>query len=97
MNETKHTPVDLADVIIRSDERRKRLNDAAPDLLAALYSALNLEHAAMVGGNCGALNGLDVKYHFDKIRAAIAKAEGKDRGFTAPVRPERNPGRDKRY
>jgi hypothetical protein len=58
------------------DERRVR--SAAPDLLAALYSALNLESAALLGKNYPSMNGLDVKYHFDKIRAAIRKAEGKE-------------------
>ena len=46
-------------------------------LLSALYSALNLEGAAYAGETFPAFKGLDLKYHFDKIRAAIARAEGR--------------------
>ena len=48
---------------------------AAPALLDALYSALNIETAAILGAQCESLQGLDIKYHFDKIRAAIQSAE----------------------
>ena len=50
-----------------------RLIAAAPELLEALYTALNLEQAVKMECNVG----LDIEYHFDKIRAAIAAAEGR--------------------
>lgn len=42
-------------------------------LLDAAYSALNLEGLAL-RAEVPALEGLDVAYHFDKLRAAIALA-----------------------
>ena len=47
---------------------------AAPDLLDALHSLLNIEGAALAG----APPGLDVPWHFAKARAAIAKAERRE-------------------
>lgn len=44
-------------------------------LVDALYSALNVEGAAIAGAQTPAFQGLDVVYHFDKIRDAIAEAE----------------------
>lgn len=38
----------------------------------ALLSLLNVEHAALLGAQSGALSGLDVAYHFDKARALLA-------------------------
>ncbi len=58
------------------NESNARLIAAAPDLLEALHGLLNIEGAAVIGGRCKALAGLDVQYHFDKARAAVAKAEG---------------------
>ena len=55
-------------------EANATLMAAAPDLLDACYAALNLEAAARIGSMDGALKGLDVQYHFDQIRAAIANA-----------------------
>jgi len=52
-----------------------RLIAAAPDLLEALYSILNLEGVAKWGAK-DYMPGLDVYYHFQKIRAAIRKATG---------------------
>ena len=52
-----------------------QLISSAPDLLDALYSILNVEGAARIGSESGALKGLDWKYHFDKVRNAITKAE----------------------
>ena len=49
---------------------------AAPELLEACYSILNCETAAKYGVQNAALSGLDWKWHFDKVRKAIAKAEG---------------------
>lgn len=45
------------------------------DLVDALHSALNVEGAARIGAESGALKGLDYKIHFDKIRKAIKKGE----------------------
>lgn len=53
-----------------------RLIAAAPELLDALFSLLNIEGAAVRGCDSPALAGLDVRWHFDKARAAIAKATG---------------------
>jgi hypothetical protein len=47
---------------------------ALPELIDALYSILNIEGAAMLGGRAGAYRGLDVPWHFDKVRAAIRAA-----------------------
>ena len=52
---------------------------AAPDLLDALYSILNVETVAMYGN--AAMKSelrLNVKYHFDKVRQALAKAGGRE-------------------
>lgn len=57
-------------------EPNARLIAAAPELLEACYTMLNLETAATWGAECPALEGLDVPYHFDKLRAAIRKATG---------------------
>jgi hypothetical protein len=58
-------------------EANARLIAAAPDLLEAVVSLLNTESAALWGARLTAANnGLDVAYHFDKARAAIAKATG---------------------
>lgn len=61
----------------REIERLERIAAAAPDLLEACYGILNIEGPAIQGGKLGAFEGLDVPYHFSKIRAAIAKAEGR--------------------
>lgn len=47
------------------------------DVLDTLYSVLNIEHAALLGGQTGACQGLDVPYHFEKVRAMIRKLEGR--------------------
>lgn len=48
------------------------------ELLEALYSILNIEGPAIKEMKYGkAFTGLDVEYHFEKVRAAIAKAEGR--------------------
>jgi hypothetical protein len=57
----------------------QRLMWAAEGLLAACYSALNLEQAARLGNQVVTENdptreGLDVTYHMEKIRLAIAEA-----------------------
>ena len=51
-----------------------RLTAAAPEMLDALYSILNIQGPAE-GGYLA--EGLDVAWHFEKVRAAIAKAEGR--------------------
>jgi hypothetical protein len=56
-----------------------RLIAAAPDLLEAIIALLNVESAALHGARSSvANNGLDVAYHFNKARAAIAKATGEN-------------------
>jgi hypothetical protein len=45
------------------------------DLVDALITSLNLEHAAKLGAESGALKGLNVKTHYDKIRKAIKAGE----------------------
>jgi hypothetical protein len=57
-------------------ERRAnaRLIAAAPEMLEALYSALNTEG---IGPEQAEKIGLDYAWHFTKIRNAIAKAEGR--------------------
>ena len=58
------------------NDKNARLIAAAPDLLEACKTILNCEGAARIGSESGALSGLDTKWHFDKVRAAIAEAEG---------------------
>jgi hypothetical protein len=54
-----------------------RLISAAPEMLEALILLLNVESAALYGAHTSAANeGLDVPYHFEAARAAIAKATG---------------------
>lgn len=43
-------------------------------LTDALASILNVEHAAILGGREGAMSGLDVPWHFEKVRSALAAA-----------------------
>lgn len=51
-----------------------KLIAAAPDLLDACYSMLNIEKAAIIGKELSrALDGLNVKYYYDKVRSAIKK------------------------
>jgi len=62
------------------DERESnaRLIAAAPELLDALVSLLNVEGAALHGARLPGFVGLDVAYHFEAARAAIARATGVD-------------------
>lgn len=46
-------------------------------MLEALYSILNLEGAARLGGKSPAYEGLDVAWHFDKVKAAIKAYEAR--------------------
>ena len=55
-----------------------RLIAAAPELLEALILLLNVEKAALIGAEAPGLKGLDVPYHFEAARAAIARATSKD-------------------
>jgi hypothetical protein len=55
-----------------------RLIAAAPELLEALILLLNVEKAALIGAKAPGLKGLDVPYHFEAARAAIARATSKD-------------------
>lgn len=59
------------------EEANARLIAAAPEMLEALESALNVEGAARAGSQfIPAYEGLDTGYHFEKVRAAIRKAKG---------------------
>jgi len=58
-----------------ADYELRRVRAQRDELLDACYTALNLEGLAL-RAHVPALNGLDVPYHFDKIRAAIAFATG---------------------
>ena len=51
-----------------------KLIAAAPDLLEACLSILNTEGAARIGCESKAMEGLDWKYHYNKVRAAIKKS-----------------------
>lgn len=53
-----------------------RLIAAAPAMLEALTLLLNVEGAAKYGARLKGFAGLDVSYHFDAARAAIAAATG---------------------
>jgi len=44
-------------------------------MLSALKTILNVEGPAHSGSRCPAWVGIDIAYHFDKVRAAIRKAE----------------------
>jgi len=55
---------------------RKPYADALRVATDALYSILNVEGPAMAGGRLGAWNGVDVAWHFDKVRGAINRIEG---------------------
>jgi hypothetical protein len=54
------------------DEANARLIAASPDMLEALYAILNIEGSALYGAH----EGLDVPWHFEKVRKAIQLAEG---------------------
>jgi hypothetical protein len=56
------------------DKANAQLIAAAPDLLEALILLLNVEKAALIGAEAPGLKGLDVPYHFEAARAAIARA-----------------------
>ncbi|MDD2869692.1 hypothetical protein [Neomegalonema sp.] len=59
MDENKYTP----EMII-----------AAPEMLDALYSILNIEHFAILGSKNAAAKGISIAWHFAKVRMAIKKA-----------------------
>ena len=64
----------IADIHRNEDAR---LIAAAPDLLDALELILNCEGAALHGARTSAASkGLDVTYHFNAVRAALARARG---------------------
>lgn len=52
-------------------ENKRLINE----MIDALASILNVEHAALIGATFPASQGLDVAHHFDKVRAALAHAE----------------------
>ena len=54
---------------------RDRLRQVNEVMLEALYTALNTEQAARFGSEVSH-DGMEMPYHYDKIRAAIAAAEG---------------------
>ena len=50
------------------------MNEINAELFDALVLLLNVERAALLGAELPGLKGLDVPYHFEAARAAIAKA-----------------------
>ncbi len=56
------------------EKANAQLISAAPELLEALILLLNVEKAALIGAEAPGLKGLDVPYHFEAARAAIARA-----------------------
>jgi len=65
----------LVEQIALCENAQRRLGDAKADaerLEDALESMLNIEGAAVQGGRLGAYSGLDVQWHFDKARTALA-------------------------
>ena len=52
-----------------------RMTDTELELIDALHSMLNLEQAATLGArDVPAAHGIDVKWHCDKARLALARA-----------------------
>jgi hypothetical protein len=58
----------------------KREQDEREVMLQALYSILNIEGAAEVGGQFGAFKGLEVTETFDKVRRAINLVDPEGKG-----------------
>lgn len=58
-----------------STRKYNHMATAAPAMLDALYSILNVEHAALLGSQFPAAKGINIKYHFNKVRKAIKKAD----------------------
>jgi len=54
---------------------RDKLKSTVAELTDAIHSLFNVEGAARIGAESGAFKGLDWKWHFDKARAALAKAK----------------------
>lgn len=52
-------------------------------VLSALYSILNVEGVALAGLDFEAHKGLDVAWHFDKVREAIQRRETELRALMA--------------
>jgi len=52
-------------------ETKMLTNEAAQEAINALYTVLNVEGAAHLGAEAQVMEGLDVPYHFEKVRAAI--------------------------
>jgi len=59
------------------DEANARLIAAAPEMLEALHGILSQENAAVIG-NGGPWNDPVTRAAFNAVRAAIAKAEGRE-------------------
>ena len=59
------------------DERKNRqfTKLLVKELVDALMTSMNLEKAAKIGAESGALKGLNVKTHYDKIRKAVKAGE----------------------
>ena len=56
----------------------KRMTRRIRTLENAIHSLLNIEGAALTGGQLGAWKGLDVHWHFTKARKALGKRNRKD-------------------
>ena len=55
-------------------------SEAMQTAVNALYGILNIEGATKVGAEAGAFTGLDLPYHFDRVREAISALEAE--GYT---------------
>lgn len=65
----------LKDVKLNINEEKDQTRIAIAFAYDALQSILNIENAAKIGAQSGALKGLDWKKPFDKVRKAIKEIQ----------------------
>lgn len=68
---TDHGAQDLANFTRGLEQALRERNAQLRAAVDALYSVLNVEGPALCGGELGAFEGLDVPWHFAKVREAI--------------------------